>query len=131
MARITPRITPYVPKPSNLSPSKLAHSAPRAILTGNIPHPRIGSIPKLNTSPAKAIKPALSQLTTGAHTGRARKPNPKPKTPTQLTGYSTRAKPYRPPSSQAAQRPGIHSLQGAKMKIHRANPIKVPNLFHL
>lgn len=131
MARITPRITPYVPKPSHVSPSHLLHSAPRAILTGNVPHPRLGGVvPRLNTAPAKAVKPKLVQLTQGTSTGRARAANPKPKTPTQLTGYSTRSRPAArsAPRSMAAQRPGIRSLQGAKMRVRRANPLKIPNL---
>lgn len=129
MVRLTPRITPYVPKPGHLSPGHFARSVPRAVLTGNVPHPRVGgAVPKLNTAPAKAVKPALVTLTTASSTGRARSANPKPKTPTQLAGYSTRPKQVRPPSSMAAQRPGVHSLKGAKMKINRANPMKVPKI---
>lgn len=130
MARITPRITPYVPKPRNISPAHLIKNAPRAILTGNIPHPRLGGMPlRLNSAPAKAVAPKIAQLTQATHKGRARQPNPKPKTPGQLTGIKTKpTTTVKMPSSQAAQRPGIPSLQGTKIKVRRANPYKVPNL---
>lgn len=126
--RITPRITPHIPSPRNISPSSLARSAPRAVLTGNIPHPRLGGLGGLSgLSTVKAAKPKLAMLTQGSHTGRARKANPKPKTPAQLTGVKTSAH-YQAPRSMAAQRPGVRTITGAKRKVKQANPFRLPHL---
>lgn len=87
-------------------------------------------IPKINTSAAKAAKPALVTLTTKSSTGGSRAANPKPKTPSQLTGISSQpsSRPAKIPNSMVAQRPGVRTLQGAKMKVHRASPFRMPKV---
>lgn len=124
--RITPRITPHIPNPRNLSPKSLARSAPRALLTGNFPHPRIGGISASGVTGGGSI----SKLTQKSSTGRtaSTSTSAKPKTASQLTGYSTSGR-ARAPRSMAAQRPGhVKTIKGAKMKVQRSNPFKLPKI---
>lgn len=61
--RITPRITPFVPKPRYYSPKHLARSGLRSIATGNIARPRIGgSGLRVLMKPPKPPKAAVSAL---------------------------------------------------------------------
>lgn len=86
MARLTPRITPYIPKPRNISPAHIIRNAPRAIATGNIPHPRI-RVPHIA---APRVPASTSSLTKQTHSG-VRSPNTMSKPP-KTTG-TVQAKP--------------------------------------
>ena len=131
MARLTPRITPFVPKPKYYTPSHVVKGKIRGLATGNAPiHVRI-AVPKVpGISAAKSQAPKIKTMLTQTHTGRPPAANPKPKTPAQQTGTPTRptTQTVRAPRSMAAKRPGVHTIQGAKMKIHKASPFKIPKI---
>jgi hypothetical protein len=130
---IKPRIRPTFKPRITATGISGVHFAPRVL-----PTPLSGIKPSLGggvsglSSPAKIAAPKIKSLLTQTHTGRPPASNPqsatKAKSPSQQTGYSSHPPSTKLPSSAVAQRPGIHSLQGAKMQIHKSNPLRIPKV---
>jgi hypothetical protein len=135
MARITPRITPYVPRPQNLSPKNIVRGKIRGLATGNAPIRVKIAVPRVSaiTATAPKIKTMLQQT----HTGRPPAANPKPKSPSQQTGIKTRpaapASRTKFPSSVKPMRPGsgpsLNVIAKAQRRVQSATkPYKPPSL---
>lgn len=137
---IKPRILPTFKPHISATGISGVHIAPRILptplsgltssLSGGVRIPKVSGLSGLSSQ-----APKVKTLLTQTHTGRPPSSNPQSGVkPTTSAGFPSGRASMRLQTSAKAQQPGIHSIQGIKVKARQSNPLKIhtpsPFKFH-